>query len=585
MHGMNDLWPKFKRILNLARPEWKVLITATGFLLVGSAMSLAYPQAVRILIDDVLAQGFSSIDRTALILLAIFAVQGVAVALRYYLFTVAGYRIVTRLQEHTYRTIMEQEIGFFDQRRTGELLSRLTSDTTVLQNAVSVNISMVLRNLAATIGGVALLFYSSPRLSLLMLVIIPPVSLGTVWYSRVIRRLSRQVQDELARANEHAEETLAGVRVVRAFAHEPMAGDGYRDALENAFAAHRQRTGSIAWFQGGLTFAGYGAIALVLWHGGHLVMDGRMTLGGLTSFLLYALIVAFSLGALGNLYADFVRSIGAADRLFQILDREAEIPLTGGLCPAECLGEIEFKDVTFAYPSRPDVLALAQVSLHIEPGQVVALVGRSGSGKSTIASLLMRFYDVGEGGIRVDGHALEALDASWLRRQIGVVPQEPTLFSTSIAENIGYGRIGSSREEIEQAARVANAHDFVTAFPDGYETEVGERGVRLSGGQKQRVAIARAVLKNPRILILDEATSALDAESEFQVKQALDRLMADRTTLVIAHRLSTVKDADRVVVLEAGRVVQVGNHASLMAEGGAYRDLIERQFLTMAERL
>ncbi len=574
-----DLLPKFGRIFSLAKPEWRVLTLATLFLLVGSAMGLAYPQAVRILIDSALNQGLSAIDRTAIMLAAIFAIQGLAVALRYYLFTVAGFRIVTRLQDQTYRHIMRQEIGFFDQRRTGELLSRLTSDTTVLQNAVSVNISMVLRNLVSAIGGIALLFYSSPRLTVIMLMVIPPVAFGTVWFSKVIRRLSREVQDELARANEVAEETLAGVRVVRAFARETTAGDRYAKSINRSFRAHRYRTASIAWFQGVLTFLGYGSIALVLWHGGHMVIDQLMTLGELTSFLLYAMIVAVAIGALGNLFADFVRSIGAADRLFQILDRQPKIPLSGGLLPAHCAGQVTLKDVSFAYPTRPDMAALSNVSIHLEIGKVVALVGRSGSGKSTIASLLTRFYDPSSGQILVDDQFMTDLDPTWLREQIGVVPQEPTLFSTSIEENIRYGALGSDYEAVVAAAMAANADEFISSFPDGYQTEVGERGVRLSGGQKQRVAIARAVLKNPRILILDEATSALDAESEFLVKQALDRLMLGRTTLIIAHRLSTVRDADLVVVLDKGRVVEQGSHDQLMANEGPYRDLVQRQFV------
>lgn len=572
------LWPKLTRILALAKPEWRVLTLATVFLLVGSVMGLAYPQAVRILIDSAIGDGLASIDQTALILVAIFAVQGAAVALRYYLFTVAGYRIVTRLQSQTYQHIMAQEVGFFDARRTGELLSRLTSDTTVLQNTVSVNISMVLRNLASALGGIALLFYTSPRLTLIMLIVIPPVTAGSIWFSRVIRTMSRQVQDDLARANEVAEETLSGVRIVRAFAREKEAASRYGATVEKAFSSHQSRTSKIAWFQGVLTFIGYAAIALVLWHGGHLVMDGVLSLGSLTSFLLYAMIVAFSVGALGSLFADFMRSVGAADRLFEILDRQPEISHEGGLVPDSCRGELMLDDVQFAYPTRPDVLAIRNLTLHIAPGEVVALVGRSGSGKSTVASLITRFYDPQAGKISPDQVPHADLNPHWLREQIGVVPQEPTLFSMSIADNIRYGRPAASDAEVIEAAKVANAYEFTMGFPSGFATEVGERGVRLSGGQKQRIAIARAVLKNPAILVLDEATSALDAESEFLVKQALDRLMQGRTTLIIAHRLSTVRDADRVIVLNQGQLVEQGTHTQLMDRGGAYRDLIERQF-------
>jgi len=325
--------------------------------------------------------------------------------------------------------------------------------------------------------------------------------------------------------------------------------------------------------------AGFSSVALVFWYGGVLVFDGRLTVGQLTSFLIYTLTVAMSLGALADVWGDFMRAAGAAERVFELIDREPTIPLTGGLTPAKVEGRVEYQDVVFAYPARPDAPVLSGVSLTLAPGEAVALVGHSGAGKSTLSHLLARFYDPSSGCIRLDGRDLRELDPSWLRRQVGVVSQEPLLFSSSIADNIRYGRTDATDAQVEAAARAANAHEFISRFPDGYRTKVGERGVQLSGGQKQRVAIARAVLKDPRLLVLDEATSALDAESEHLVQEALDRLLEGRTTLVIAHRLSTVKSADRVVVLDGGRVVQQGTHATLQGEVGLYRKLLERQFV------
>jgi ATP-binding cassette subfamily B protein len=506
-------------------------------------------------------------------------VQAVAVSLRFTLFSVAGERIVARLRVDLFRSLMRQEIAFFDERRTGELTSRLASDTTTLQNAVSVNISMGLRFAASVIGGIGLLFYTSPRLTLLMLSVVPPVALGAVAYGRRVRKLSRDVQDALARGGEVAEEALAGVRTGRAFAAEEAEIRRYGDAVMGSFELARRRVRMAGTFMGAASFGAYGAAGLVLWYGGHLVSNGELTLGELTSFLVYTLLVAFSLGGLSDLWADFNKAGGAAARVFELLDRAPSIAASGGERPARVEGRVELRDVRFTYPTRKDAPVLRGIDLTIAPGEVVALVGPSGSGKSTLAALLMRLYDPDRGEIRLDGRDLRALDPEWLRRQIGVVAQEPLLFSCSIADNIRYGRATATDDEVALAAKVANAHDFVSRFPDGYATLVGERGVQLSGGQKQRVAIARALLKDPRLLVLDEATSALDAESEHLVKEALDRLREGRTTLVIAHRLSTVKDAHRVLVIDGGTIVQSGEHAALMAEDGLYRRLVERQFV------
>ncbi len=569
-----------RRLLGLARPELRTLLLGTFFLILGSGMSLLYPQAMRLIIDEALgSRSRDMIDRAALGMTAILAVQAVAVALRYYLFTTAGERVVTRLRQNLFASLMSQEVAFFDERKTGELTNRLASDTTVLQNTVSANISMVLRNGAQAVGGIALLFYTSPVLTLVMLAVVPAVAVGAVAYGRRVRKLSKEVQDALAASNEVAEESLSGVRTVRSFAAERHEVERYQGAVEKAFALARNRIRQSSTFMAVASFSGFAAAVAVLWYGGRLVVDGSLTVGGLTSFLVYSLFVAFALGALADLWADFMRASGAAERVFELMDRAPAIPTSGGERPTATEGRVELQGVRFSYPARPDVTVLQGIDLNIEPGEVVAIVGPSGAGKSTIAGLLGRLYDPQGGRILLDGKDLKELNPEWLRQQVGVVAQEPLLFSSSIADNIRYGRAGASEAEVEAAARAANAHDFVSRFPEGYRTLVGERGVQLSGGQKQRVAIARAVLKDPRLLILDEATSALDAESEHLVKDALERLMKGRTTLIIAHRLSTVMGADRVMVLEGGKVVQSGSHTALMGQEGLYRRLVERQFV------
>jgi len=568
------------RLLSLARPERATLGVGIVALFVGSSVNLLFPQALRFIIDEALgAKDERLIRNAALAMLAIAAVQAVAASVRFVLFSIVGERVVSRLRKDLYEKLMSQEVGFFDERRTGELTNRLGSDTTVIQSTVSANISMALRNSVIVLGGTGMLLYTSPVLASLMLLVVPPVAVGAVLYGRRIRTLSREVQDALAVANEVAEESLSGIRTVRAFTAESREVSRYGEAVQRSFELARARSKAGGLFMAVASFCAAGAAVVVLWYGSHLVLRNELTVGALSTFLIYSLQIAFSLGAIADIWADLNRASGASERVFELLDRVPAIPSGGGAQLPSVRGEVRFESVKFSYPSRKDVPVLTGIQLDIQPGEMVALVGPSGAGKSTIASLLQRLYDPEGGHVLLDGQDVRSLDPLWLRRQVGTVAQEPILFSTTVAENIRYGRMDATDAEVEAAARLANAHEFITAFPEGYKTLVGERGVQLSGGQKQRVAIARAVLKDPRILVLDEATSALDAESEHLVKEALDRLMKGRSTLVIAHRLSTVKDAHRVLVLEGGKVVQAGPHEQLLAQDGLYRKLVERQFV------
>ena len=567
-----------KRLLKLAAPEWKALTVGTLVLIIGSGTALAAPQLLDPIIEGLSSGGGrDQVTKPVLQLLFLMVIGAIAGGLRAWLFTVAGERIVTDLRKRLYASIIGQEIAFFDERRTGELTNRLASDTTVIQNTVSVNISMLLRFVALAIGAVIFLFITSWRLTLATLVVIPVIAIGAGVVGRRLRGLARDVQDALADATTVAEETVAGIRTVRAFAQEPGEVIRYSEAVERSFQLARKRAAVIALFRGGMSVGMVAALALVLLYGGWLVADGLMMGSELAKYGGYTMMAAVSLGALSGLYEDFMKALGASERVFELIDREPTV-VSGAMTPDSVRGHVQFQGVDFAYPTRPDHPVLKGLTLEMVPGEVVALVGPSGGGKSTIATLISRFYDPQAGEILLDGNPIVDLDKDWLRRQVGVVSQEPTLFATSILENITYGVPGASLEQAQAAAQAANAHDFISEFPEGYQTLVGERGVKLSGGQKQRVAIARALLRDPKILVLDEATSALDAESEHLVQEALDHLMKGRTTLVIAHRLSTVKEADRVLVLDNGGVVQSGTHEALVQVEGLYRRLVERQF-------
>lgn len=563
---------------DLIRPELSFLTFGTLSLLGGTALTLAAPQGVKDLIDALgTPNGASALDDALKLLLAIFLGVGFTGFIRAWLYTWAGERVVARLRRELFGRLIAREIGFFDKERTGELVNRLAADTAVLQNAVTVNVSMALRFGLQALGSLAVLFWTSTRLTLLMLAIVPFVAVGAAIFARHVRGLSKRTQDALAGASTVAEEVFSNIRTVRSFAREDGEVDRYSVRVNEALEMGRRMGLAYGSFQGAISFAAFGAISLVLWYGGHLVMDGLLSVGTLTSFLLYTFYLSFSLGAISGLYGDYQRAIGASQRVFELLGQDPTL-VPGQRTLDQLQGKMTLENLSFAYPSRPDVTVLKGINLELEPGKVMALVGQSGGGKSTVAGLLARFYDPNEGRVTLDGVDLRELDPSWLRRQIGMVAQEPVLFAMSLAENIRYGRPEASDAEVIAAAKAANADEFISVLPDGYRTQVGERGVRLSGGQRQRVAIARALLKDPRVLVLDEATSALDAESEHLVQEALERLMKGRTVLVIAHRLSTVKDADKVVVIDHGIVAESGTHHQLVEADGLYRKLVERQF-------
>lgn len=567
-----------KKLLSLSRKEWPLLGWGLVFLAISSSALLAYPHTIKKIIDEAMAnKDQTQLNLAALLAVGIFALQSVTSALRYYFFTLAGEKTVKRLRERLFGQIIGQDITFFDRSKTGEILGRLSSDTAVLQNALSVNISMLVRAGVQALGGIVMLFITSSKLTLFILVIIPPLGFLGARFGKKVKAISKKAQDSLAASSGVAEEGIAGVRTVKAFAQEDYEHRRYHEKLDSSFALSKEKIGVVARFTNMVSLIGLTATVFIVWYGGTMVIKNEMSVGTLTSFILYVITVAFSVGMLGSLWTDFMSAYGASGRIFELLEKKTEDLTTGKTEISE--GQIEFKNVTFSYPARENFPVLRDVSFRISPHETVAVVGPSGAGKSTLVQLLLRFYEPTSGVISFDEIPATNYSLKGLRHSIGLVSQEPVLVSESLLENIRYGKPDATSDEVVEAARKAFAHEFISGFPQGYETLVGERGVQLSGGQKQRVAIARALLKNPRILILDEATSSLDAESEHLVQKALDEQIGKRATLIIAHRLSTVKRADKILVLENGSIVQLGTHEELYSnQNGLYHKLVERQF-------
>jgi len=566
------------RLISLARPEVPIISLATVALFLSSASQMAMPYLVGKLIGAVAKSGDEAeLSQIALMLLGIFTAGGFFSFLRGSLFTLAGERVVARLRKMLYDHLVVQDVGFFDANKTGELMNRLASDTTVIQTATTVNVSMGLRFAAQVVIGLVLIFWYSVKLSGVMLAVVPLVAFAAVAYGKWVKSLSQRYQKALATASETAQEVFSSVRTVRSFAAEGKEAARYGKSVDDAYAMGAKKALAYGLFGGLIGTLGQYAVCLVLWYGGTLTLRGEMEAADLTSFLLYTIMIAFALGGLSDLFGSLMNALGASRRVFDLLDTTPTIPCAGGAVPASLRGEVRLEEVSFHYPSRPDVTVLSGVTLHIRPGTVTALCGPSGSGKSSVIALIERFYDPTAGALTVDGEKLTALDPAWWRKQVALVAQEPVLFAASVKENIAYGVAAATDDAVRAAATTANAHAFISAFPEGYDTLVGERGVQLSGGQKQRIAIARAILADPKLLLLDEATSALDAESEHVVQEAIDRLMKNRTTVVVAHRLSTIRSADVICVVEKGKLVERGTHDELYAQEGLYHQLVKRQ--------
>ncbi|TAL84797.1 MAG: ATP-binding cassette domain-containing protein [Rhodanobacter sp.] len=573
--ALRQLWPFLK-------PHKKLAIGWLVFLGLSSASMLVLPMAVRHMID----QGFGSanaatINRTFLGLLVIALVLAIATAARYFCITLLGERALATLRQQLYAHVVRLDVGFFERSRVGELISRLGTDTEVVQALIGSGISVALRSAVMLLGASGMMIWTSPHLAGLTALVIPAVMLPILVFGRRVQKLSRASQDRLADAAAIANETLNAAPAVKAYSRETIESSRYASAISRALDSARKRIGMRALLTAAVIVLFFGAIVLVLWVGARDVLGGKLDAGVLGQFVLYAIFAAGSVAGLSEVWGDVMRAAGAMERIGELFGERADItdPPQPRTLPRPMHGALRFENLTFRYPTRPDAPALSDFTLEVRPGETVALVGPSGAGKSTVFALLLRFYDPQTGSICIDGVDLRALALHELRGAIALVPQETVIFGGSAADNIRFGRQDATDDEVRQAAHSAEAHEFIRALAEGYDAELGERGVRLSGGQRQRIAIARAILRDAPLLLLDEATSALDAQSEAAIQQALERLEKGRTTLVIAHRLATVQRADRIVVLDGGRIVAQGTHESLLAEGGLYAELARLQFV------
>ena len=578
---------KSKAKLGTLRALWPFVRQHAGLfaawlcaLALASAATLSFPVAFKQMIDGGFHSG-GNIDRVFLAVFIVVLVLAIASAARFYFVSLLGERVVADLRRQLYGHLIGLDAEFHDRTRSGELVSRLSADSELLRSVVGSSMSVALRSSITVIGSIVMLFVTSPKLAAYALVGIPLAVLPIVLGARRLEKASRASQDRVADANTLASETLGAVRTVQAHAREPYELKRFGDAVSVAVETARKRIRAQSLVTATVIALVFGAVVLVLWSGAHDVIGGRMTTGELGQFVFYALIGGGSVGALAEVWNELQRAAGGMGRIAELLNETPTIraPASPRRLPAPVKGEIRFDNVSFHYPSRPDLPALDDFNLTVNPGETVALVGPSGAGKSTVFSMLLRFHDAQSGSVRIDGVDLRDLDPAHLREHIALVPQQPTIFAASAAENIRYGKLDATDAELQAAAEAAEADDFIRELPGGFESQLGERGARLSGGQQQRIAIARALLKDAPILLLDEATSALDAQSERAVQHALERLMAGRTTLVIAHRLATVLKANRIVVMDRGRIVAQGTHAELLAQDGLYAELARLQFL------
>ncbi len=572
---------ELRRLGRFLRPYRPAVAGALVALTVAAGTVLAIGQGVRRLVDEGFAAGDISLLNHALVaLLIVVVVLAGATYARFFLVSWLGERVMADMRKAVFDHTLRLDPAIYETMKIGEVMSRLTADTTLIQTVVGTSASMALRNALLVLGGTVMLAVTSWQLSLLVLLVVPVVLVPILVFGRRVRKLSRESQDRLADVGSYVDESIANIRTVQAFGHEATDRERFSGRVEDTFSTSVRRIRARAALTASVILLVFGAIGVILWMGGREVISGGLSAGDLSAFIFYAVVVASSVGAISEVIGDLQRAAGATERLFELLDMRPNIspPAEPSAFPANPEGRVTFEGVTFRYPSRPDHAALSNFSLDIKPGETVALVGPSGAGKSTVFQMLLRFYDPDTGAIRLDGLDLRELDPSDVRAQTGLVPQEPVVFSADAWENIRYGRPGATDQEVRAAAEASSAAGFLDALPEGFNTFLGEKGVRLSGGQRQRIAIARAILRDPRVLLLDEATSSLDSESERAVQTALEGLMEGRTTLVIAHRLATVMAADRIVVLDDGAVVAEGTHHELVAQGGLYARLAELQF-------